>query len=412
MNTPPARATKKRPALVSVIPSPEDALAKDESILLLHNSCADQIESLQLMMDAAVLAVEQVQDKRLELLEEGPEVTASELFVTWMIQFGLEANIAGKLVSGVIKRVLSRRLAQKRLTEVVIKQLEKAQRSGRYKPFALPIGSKSGALRLLSTGEAALLRSQGVVVQEVQTLAAREIEVAKAELESMNRWTKALRALREQSDGGVDALIKATVATRSKGNQEIPPDRPGARDTPGVSVLDQVQQYVSAHRMAVRAEASHLEMLIRADVIPPDSFNAMQYLTPAPLVVDNRALTHTEAKDYLKRYFESIIWTLILKEKPLVGGHEERDWRVRIANLPDQVPEKLLKYFLRRFINPATGKPFDDIPAMTVPTTGQKLEQKGGALIQYMIKIGDEAEKGGVRLLVGEAGKPRDALPK
>src|SRR5262245_36053720 len=97
-----------------------DPHAREEAILLLKTAAVDQIESLQTMLDAAVLAAEQVQDKRLELLEEGPEVTAVDIFIEFAIVFALDVKLVGRFVGSITKQALRRRVQQQELLRRVI----------------------------------------------------------------------------------------------------------------------------------------------------------------------------------------------------------------------------------------------------------------------------------------------------
>src|SRR5688500_8176518 len=110
-------------------------LVKEEVILLLRAAAVEQIESLQLMLDAAVLAVEQIQDKRLELLEEGPEVTTGDIVWEFAITLLLEANIAGLVLQKLTRKVLAGRIQQKRLLQKITNARIRAVAASTPKPF-------------------------------------------------------------------------------------------------------------------------------------------------------------------------------------------------------------------------------------------------------------------------------------
>ncbi len=246
-------------------------------------------------------------------------------------------------------------------------------------------------------------------------IAREQTTVMQTDLRRLNRWIRVLKPMGDEArGGGVEALIKALRASDTKSHAAI--QRPAttracAWDTPGVSVLDQVQQYASAQRMSIQAESAYLEMLLRTDVLPPALLLNMPFLTPQPFVVDGRVVQHSEAKDAWKRHFEAVIWALILKEKPLVGGRETRTWQVRFAHLHQHIPAKLLIYFKRRFIDPTTGRTFAEAPDLNNPSTGRTIDRTTGALANYLSYLAKAADGSGARVIVSDGAKTKDPLP-
>ncbi len=68
-----------------VVSTPEltgkrNSRARRESLVAqIHQSASIQSERVQAIVDGAILAVEQLQDKRIDVLEKGPEVTISDV---------------------------------------------------------------------------------------------------------------------------------------------------------------------------------------------------------------------------------------------------------------------------------------------------------------------------------------------
>src|SRR4051794_15685008 len=84
-------------------------VAVDDVLAAIRLSAQQDLERLSVITDAAVLAAEQVQDVRLDLLEQGPKVTTSDLIFDALLTFALESPIAG--------------LAAKALTQAIVRPI-------------------------------------------------------------------------------------------------------------------------------------------------------------------------------------------------------------------------------------------------------------------------------------------------
>lgn len=97
-----------------------DQSAVEKLIAIAKYNSLTKIQNLQSVMNAAIFAAEQVQDKRIELLENGPEVNTSDILLDLFICFALESPLAGMAVKKVTNKVFSFFLRQKKLGEMLI----------------------------------------------------------------------------------------------------------------------------------------------------------------------------------------------------------------------------------------------------------------------------------------------------
>lgn len=90
-------------------PSSNNSLSQDEKkrfILSIRLSCQWQLARMQALRDGATLAAEQVQDVRLQLLEEGPETDIGQFLVAALVTVALESSVAGLLATTLSSKVL------------------------------------------------------------------------------------------------------------------------------------------------------------------------------------------------------------------------------------------------------------------------------------------------------------------
>src|SRR5690606_10284829 len=115
-----------------------------------------------------------------------------------------------------------------------------------------------------------------------------------------------------------------------------------------------------------------------------------------------------EIKDQTKRWFEVLIWTLLLwdhakRGRGLTGklvGTPKAIFNVvgPIAHF-DHVPAALQDYWLVRFINPSTGRPFFHDPPRVVRPGHPVQPGPVANLAGYMSNIADAAERDKVALV-------------
>ena len=72
----------------------------------IRQSATEQVERIQAYVDGAILAVEQVQDKRLSLLKKQLEATASDALFAGAMTALLESSIAGKILVSITRGIV------------------------------------------------------------------------------------------------------------------------------------------------------------------------------------------------------------------------------------------------------------------------------------------------------------------
>src|SRR5262249_13271074 len=82
----------------------------EAAVAFIRQSAARQMELGHAIMDGAILAAEQVQDKRLGLLEQGPEVSGWDILLDFAMVFVLESPLAGKILQAVTVKALAPRI--------------------------------------------------------------------------------------------------------------------------------------------------------------------------------------------------------------------------------------------------------------------------------------------------------------
>jgi hypothetical protein len=344
---------------------------------------ARQLESVHVITDAAILAAEQVQDKRLEVLEKGPEVSGFDIFLEFALTFVLESNLIGKSLKLFTKHLVSPRIQAKRLAIEATKTIQEIDSI---------IGRNT--IELIERG------------LENQTF-------LRSEIHSLNRWVKILAVL-DAGEGGVDAVLKAARAAHSKeksGRDPLAGLEPS--DTAGVTILDLAQVHASEQRVAIRTEHAWFEFLLRTGSVTPEQiYRMLQWKAPerSPPSEDNTSpetsglhkgdiapVSLGEMKDRWKRYFELLIWTLLLSEHSLTGKSATTP-RQRFT-LNDYVQPVLIRYWLKRFLDPKTERPFSETPELKRPDGKPDLDRSVAALGNYMWDIAKHAQKNKVGLV-------------
>lgn len=350
-----------------------------EAVAFIRQSAIRQIESAQAIMDGAILAAEQVQDKRLELLEQGPEVTGFDIFMDFALTFILESPLAGKILRSITMTMLVPRV--------------KAN-----------IVAKTRALLMLTAKPKNLVLGKPFMIPEAipERIAASHLATQLKDLRSFEK--NLLETGSEQ--GPYPYLVALTKAAR----EAQPKDRRvpilEASDTPGVAILDVAQQYLSERRLSIQMEHSMFELWTQTGVMPvEDVYKTLRWES---VTVNGNTFSVAQIKDRYKRYFELLIWTLLLYEKPLTG--KSITTPRQSFTLKGYVQPSLIAYWLKRFVNPDNEKPFSETPALKRPDGKPDLDKSIPALGNYMWEVAKVAVQNKVALLSSGPLVPRKSL--
>ena len=343
----------------------------EETVAFMAHAAAVQQERIQALLDGAVLAAEQVQDKRIEMLERGPEVSGSDVFMEFAITLILESPLAAALLKGITKAIFSP-VIRRRIVETELRALSLRRASN------LGLGKWSNIASRLKAAD----------------LAEIEVKRLSEELKSLHESFKSLGtgSWRDYTIGAV----KGIRAANSLAGNDQPSSDPS--DTPGVRVLSVAQTYAANHRMAARIQSADFEFWLRTRVFAVEDARAVYAWSALDVGLEG-------VRDEAKRYYEVLIWSLLLwqQAKNYRQGLTKRSVTAPeqvFGNLTDHVPAALLQYWLYRFTDPKTAKPFARTEALRAG--GKTYERAVPALAQYMQDLARQGEKG--RIIMSTAG--------
>ena len=247
------------------------AISKDAEglVFLIRSSAAVQAERLQAIVDGAVLAVEQVQDKRIELLEKGPEVEISDVIFDMLLSVCL---------MGLGKALVP-------ITESIAKNL--VQVASFY--GSLP-SSRVG--RVLA-GAAAFFDTK---------FASRSVSIGPNDITKYNAYVREVvtrgvnKALEKGTEKGLGSVEKRKPLTNEVDLE--------ATDTPGVAILGAAQTYASSQRAANAIHHAGLEAVVRAGADSTLLAQIRDVVSYDPLPDEIVAV-----RDQHKMLFEAVIWS-------------------------------------------------------------------------------------------------------
>lgn len=297
------------------------ALTKEDLIYLIRWSAQMDAERIQAIVDGAVLAAEQVQDKRIDLLEQDPEVTATELIFESLLTFVLESSLIGIAAQVAARRIVTPLLRKAGAAALSVRLLRQAPAMRREYLQALEFARRFGPY------------------VTAQVRAANPI--SRDDLNAYHRFMRAVARADGHITEGIVGLAKGGVEARA----HVPRTRellPG--DSPGVAILKAAQSYASTHRATIAMVHAQLEVAAlgaKDEATLKKIDDAIQIL---PLEQDLSALRARYALLY-----EAVIWVI------LFGLADGSKIRVKggLVSGPELeltgVKKPLLKYWESRF---------------------------------------------------------------
>jgi hypothetical protein len=280
------------------------AEAQEALVLQIRAARAAQIERVQAVADAAVLAAEQVQDQRLDLLEKGPEVEISDVIFDALIGLAL-MGVGRALVP--IADSISRELA---------KSMTWYASNGRNPRFAklLGAGLRSIDAQLANARlDAADIKRRHQQVRELLT----------------SKFGEGLELFGERARGAAEEGL--SLGTK---RVELEPT-----DSPGVAMLAAAQAYVSQQRYALELFHDGFEAIVRAGAAGPGDLAGIE-AAATPEVLDQQVV---EIRDRHKLLFEAAIWVRLFNfDGQIQAGPFGR---LEFGGLP----RPLQRYLRRRF---------------------------------------------------------------
>jgi hypothetical protein len=330
----------------------------EEALLRVRQYAFLQVERTQAFVDGAILAAEQVQDKRLDLLEQGPELTVSEVLFDMFLTMALESTIAGKVLAGITKKLLKSALSSVRVFSVLPK-------------FAL--SERGRNLKWLSQ----LMKERGG--KQVARNTIKKFLTPSNEL-TIAQYNRTLQVL-YQGGSNVEQNLTAIAKGGKAGAQQLlfhgsnPPPVLSFGDSVSVSILSAAQVYASQQRLAIFLSHSTFEMWLRLDLVEIED---MEMICKSE-ITDEEVTSINTLRDQYKLLYEAIIWAKLFGLDANLSKLSPTQTKL------SGVPDKHLNYWLNRFINPQTGKQF-------AQSSGTEFD-KVYALNKYFINIAETYRK-------------------
>ena len=297
------------PKLIGKSPSQSE---KEDLVAQIHQSASIQSERIQAIVDGAILAVEQVQDKRIDLLEQGPEVTISDVIFDVFLSVCL-IGVGKALVP--ITESIARELAQ---TASYYGQI---QASGKVTGLAK-------ALRYAAIAVTADFKEE----YQVGTITPEEVQ-------KYNRYVREILTLaaEEKAEKAVKMGIEKVKEHKSLTHAvDLEPT-----DTPGVAILNAAQSYASNQRAAITVHHAGFEAAVRSDA-NSETLELIRKAVTWPALNEEIIVI----RDKHKMLFEAVIWAQLfgLDKNPNI---KRTSFQAHL-DLPG-VTQSMFRYWRRRF---------------------------------------------------------------
>lgn len=216
----------------------------ESAVALIEQSFAMQEERIQIIVDAALLALEQVQDKRIELAEKGKNFTIYDVIFDVLSVYLWEVGLIGHVLEPLVKEVTGAIIKRSLKYSAVYNHLNKSDYGAQFIGYAR---QEENSKKLLNEiiGEHALNSKQfnsedfALFSQEVRTMVASAPDVV---------WQKAKGEVKKWND--YKKKVKETKLEMT--------------DTPGVSMLKAAQTYVSSQRVALKLQQAKIVAFLRS----------------------------------------------------------------------------------------------------------------------------------------------------
>lgn len=312
-------------------PQAASAMDREMAIASMRANCELQIEYLQVMTDAVMLAVLQTQSVSILQLattvNKAKQVSASEAFLDLAI--GLAGEGVGSLVENQAKEF--------------------------FQDFASGILSTNAAFKVLPLAAEGKAMSGDAIDQALAAISgSKEISGAAWSIYSENT-RKAIKA-------GSDKISKALGDAASQQVEKLAPNEPAdiaGTDQPGTAITRVVQSYVSAHRLALRTECISLEGFIRSQ--PSITKEQLSTLTSSFAVAAPPAGMNSLRRE-LALQMEGLIWAKLYNlEQYGVGNPPVPPGAAGGTGSLPNVPDAITHYWWQRFgpkVAPDTTDPY------------------------------------------------------
>lgn len=254
---------------------------------------AARLEGLQAIVDGAVLAVEQIQDKRIDLMEEGPEVTIDEIIFDFLL--GLAVGQVGKSLKTITDSIA------KQLADSVVEyaSLAKNQR------FASVLGS---AIKLSDTEKFEKLFGNSATITPIvirnYNQAVREFTAESIGKDLEIATQRSLGTVKIEIPKSAEEAATKVITGKTAKEVKLEPT-----DSPSVAMLSAAQAFVSKQRYIQTLAHDSMEIVVLSGLADSKKlYEIRKNVTLKPLEASYETI-----RDRNKMLFEAVIWARLLK---------------------------------------------------------------------------------------------------
>jgi hypothetical protein len=306
--------------------------SKPEAAFGLRMAYSAHTERMEAISDAATLAAEQVQDKRIELLEGKDE--GSALTVSSFVMSGLLSLVVGPVAGA---------LLQKAANSIVVAVL-------RAMAVAPDIGRATTATQIRA-------------IWDKRPKLETSPDLQKAAVEYTDKVVGGVTAAATKQNFVALATASGKIAQQLRQGKGL--GQEPVTDSVGVAFRAAVADFASNQRILIGMWIAHIEQLMETNVITPAL--ALELADLSGVQVNGRDVALVEIRDRCRLLYEALLWARMFgfgsREIEITGGRtvdEELQYEQKQPLwIPDtEIPSALSDYWLERLINPRTNQRF------------------------------------------------------
>ncbi len=326
----------------------KDKLQTQLLLDLIRNSREQELLFLQTVRDAAILAGEQVQDKRLDFLEAPPDTSASDVLIDFLISLAL-GPVASAVVKSFTERGMRAILRNRGVVFVPTVGIS-------LKTFIDEAEKVSGGLLAITDSG---IRNAENLIDGAGTLVQNLTNVQKKEFELWRKFAE------DTLNVGVDVAKGRLIDKATAPDKPTVPDSkvPGG-DTASVAVRRAALAFVRLQEPAVRRVYEHYEEQVRSGdfQFTPKTFITFleNNLKFSSSIKDE---TNSELETALSLFFEACIWLLhfgsatgifeqVSEDVPGLASYGPYSVPTGIRNVKFRPERHIVNYWLSRFPHP------------------------------------------------------------
>ncbi|MBL8270921.1 hypothetical protein [Steroidobacter sp.] len=340
----------------------------NEGLLQIQNSRDVAVARTDVILQAAIAAAEQVQDIRIEQLEN-PDANYSSFVIEVLVIVAFETTIAGIVLSKVSNALFSHVLAT---TATAMRRRARALLSS---STAARLRERSKALQILRDLPRLRGPQRGEAVKQLTALATDRSGKARRLIDGFISRSQVPVPVASDSRQALKSFHDA-VRTLSKGGGDVNENLQGAAqtgiallqapsagpalseaDSPGVRLLTDIQAYASRVRLSIQLVHNQLEKWMNDQLLEPDNDSYLEILSVCTYR-DVRAGNSSDLqridddlnilRNQYRLMFEAVIWAYLFGFQRPRSAREPQRPEIEGENFKN-IKERLMDYWLLRF---------------------------------------------------------------